>query len=158
MKVRCLRDSIDDAMAAELGLGRYAPRLFNSTIVVGSEYVVLGITCGPKSEAFGSSPTVLIRDERGGCAFVHLALFEITEDSASRFWKVVSTKNGTLKIWPKSFFKQYYHDDLSEGVPEIVEDFRKVADMIKSEAETASGVSSLHISQVDFAITDPTDH
>lgn len=35
---------------------------------------------------------------------------------------------------PESFYSDFYHDDLSEGIPEVVEDFTAVCKMIEAES------------------------
>ncbi len=36
-------------------------------------------------------------------------------------------------MYPESFYIDYYHEDLSEGVPEIKDDFAKVCAMFEEE-------------------------
>lgn len=36
---------------------------------------------------------------------------------------------------PPSFFKDFYYDDLSEGVPEVVADFSRVRALLEAEAD-----------------------
>ena len=35
---------------------------------------------------------------------------------------------------PESFYSDFYHDDLSEGVPDVVEGFKAVCKAIESES------------------------
>ena len=133
MIIRCITNTVDDELTIKLGLGKFAPNFF-SNLSPGSEYVALGISYIPKSEAFGISPTVMVKNDRGGLSFAPLALFEITEGTPSRYWEIRWSIDGVLKMWPISFYNQYYHDDLLEGVENVKRDFEVVVKKLQKEA------------------------
>lgn len=61
-------------------------------------------------------------------------LFETVDPRVSKFWELKLLDNGDILLWPPSFYQDYYHDDLSEGVPEIVSDFKRVYQMLEKES------------------------
>jgi hypothetical protein len=125
VKVRCLRDRIDDELAKELRLSSDSPRLYGS-IAKGREYIVLGLTYECQSSTYGGQPVFEIENDVGSLSLVPAFLFEIVDGSASRHWQFRFRDGCILEFLPPSFFRSYYHDDLSEGVPEVVRDFREV--------------------------------
>ena len=48
-------------------------------------------------------------------------------------WELKVDENKNIRLWPPSFYRMYYRDDLSENVPEIVEDFQRVKALIEKE-------------------------
>ena len=55
-----------------------------------------------------------------------LPLFEIIDERASKYWKVRKLSTNHLHLWPEEFYTNYFHEDLFEGVVEVVEVFKKV--------------------------------
>jgi hypothetical protein len=68
---------------------------------------------------------------------VPLCLFEVIDGRVSQHWQVRQYEDGDLTLWPPSFYREYYHDDLIEGVPEVVDDFRRVRIQIEDENRSA---------------------
>jgi len=63
-----------------------------------------------------------------------LYLFEVIDDTPSKYWHIKFYKErNSLRMWPKSFYQDYYHDDLSEGFPDIVYDFKQVCELLENE-------------------------
>lgn len=137
MIIRCVANSVNDELAIKLGLGRFAPKSF-SALTPGSEYVVLGISYLPKSEAYGISPTVLVKSDTGSLSFAPLAIFEITESTPSRYWEIRWSTDGILKMWPSSFYEDFYHDDLLEGIEDVRRDFETVVEKLEKETGKSS--------------------
>lgn len=48
--------------------------------------------------------------------------------------RLAAAESGTVALWPPSFFGEFYRDDLSEGVPEITDDYERVKRQIEAEA------------------------
>jgi len=132
MKVVCILNEIDDGLAGKVGLPEGEPRLYRS-ISPGKEYLVLGLVYSPASSSYAGYPVVEIKNDSGGLSTVPIFMFEITESSPSKSW-VISIENRVLKMLPKSFYGDFYHDDLSEGVPETVDDFNIIVKRIESES------------------------
>lgn len=131
MKVICIHSEIDDALARKVGLSDGEPRLYRS-ISQGKEYFVLGITYAPDSSCYAGFPAVEVQNDSGGISVVPIFMFDVLDASASKHWHI-KFKNGVLTMLPESFYSDYYHDDLSEGVQETLEDFKAVCRKIESD-------------------------
>ena len=134
MKVKCIMNIIDDSLTKNLGLPSDAPRIYTS-LMPDSEYVVLGLTYDPNARCYAGYPVLEIKNENSGLSLVPIFLFEILDNSVSKYWKCKYQNNGLISFLPESFYREFYHDDLSEGVPEIVEDFKKVSKLIEKEQQ-----------------------
>lgn len=67
---------------------------------------------------------------------VPLMLFDIIDGRPSKYWDIRMDKNGDMIMRPPSFYKEYYHDDLFEEIPEVVEDFMRIKSLLENEANT----------------------
>ena len=103
---------------------------------VGKEYVVLGISHDTRSE-YWITHLLELPDELGGCTYAPLCLFEITDPRPSIFWKAKIIDND-LTLWPPEFYREFFHDDLSEGKPEIKRVFDIVVDRLTYEFDDAT--------------------
>lgn len=132
MKVVCIQENIDDRLAQEVGLGEGQPRYYNLT--QSKEYVVLGLSYFPDADVYARNPVIEIKNDTGGMTSAPLFLFKVIDDTPSKYWHIKFNKEeDVLRIWPESFYKDFYHDDLSEGVPEIERDFIEVCKMLEAE-------------------------
>jgi hypothetical protein len=133
MKVKCILDSINDELAESVGLSGNRPDYYRS-ISKGQEYVVLGLSYDPSLVAYyGGKPVIEIKDNSGRLTAVPIFLFEIIDSVPSKHWQIRYSENGSLTMYPESFYKDFYHDDLSEGIPEIVDNFKEVCVKFESE-------------------------
>jgi hypothetical protein len=128
MKVKCISRLPTEEQAVKLGEHyRHGKQDFH--LQIGKEYIVYGISI------LRGIAWIELASDTGYLYSVPLFLFEITDERVSKYWKVRMDKDGDLMLWPSSFYIKFYHDDLAEGVPEIVEDFNKIQSLIKTEAE-----------------------
>jgi hypothetical protein len=132
MKVVCRHSRIDDDLANRCRLDGEAPRLYGS-LTPGKEYIVLGITFSCGATAYGGHPAFEVENDAGWLSLAPAFLFEIVDGSASIHWRCRVRHNGVLELEPESFFRPYYHDDLSEGVPAVVQDFKEVCARFRAE-------------------------
>jgi hypothetical protein len=132
MRVRCLSASPSPEQLAAFGEGYYKNQALG--VEPGTTYIVLGLTFHVRSNLYGTNVTVAIDDDEGHLAEVPLCLFEIVDDRASRYWVIRQWEGGADALWPPSFFAEFYHDDLSEGMPEMVSDYERVKRQIETEA------------------------
>ena len=51
----------------------------------------------------------------------------------SKFWELRKFPSGNIAIWPPTLYREFYHDDLSEDIIEVVEDFKRVKEQILGE-------------------------
>lgn len=132
MKVLCIRNTIDNSLALDVGLDEGEPRFYRS-VTPGTAYTVLGLSYDPSSTCYAGKPTVEIKNDSGGLSSIPLFLFDIIDNTASKYWQCKFTPEGRLTFFPDSFYESYYHDDLSEGVPEVVNNFKELCMLIENE-------------------------
>jgi hypothetical protein len=82
---------------------------------------------------FGTGVQIQYIDDDENLAFAPLFLFEITDGRPSMYWVSKFYEDGSFNMQPPSFYNEFYHDDLSEGIPEVYEDYCKVRGLIESE-------------------------
>lgn len=128
MRVRCIA-LLPTPEQADKMKGVYFPGKQTFPVELGKEYTVFGLY----SE--GGTPWINLELSWYLCS-VPLCLFEIVDARVSRTWEVRLADDGSLAMWPPSFFQEYYFDDLFEGVPEVVSDFETVKRAIYSEVDT----------------------
>ncbi|MCP4935598.1 MAG: hypothetical protein GY927_15680 [bacterium] len=132
MKVLCIQNTVDDDLAKKVGLLEGEPRLYRS-ITPGNEYIVLGISYDPSSTCYAGKPMVEVKNDDGGLSSIPLFLFDVIDGVASKHWQCRFSVNGVLTFLPESFYTKYYHDDLSEGMPEVVDNFKEVCRVFENE-------------------------
>lgn len=76
---------------------------------------------------------VEIATEGGFVLSVPLAEFEIVNGSPSTFWVARMDDDGTVRLWPQSFYQETYQADLADREPSAVADFERVREMLESE-------------------------
>lgn len=131
MKVRCLSTRLADIPSA--GIDREIFRSGPFGITLGRQYLVFGMGWTLEPGAWGAGTRVLILNDSGTLIPAPLALFTFTDPRVSRFWEARCQTDGSLTLWPPSFYREYYIDDLSERVPEVADDFRRVRREIEAE-------------------------
>lgn len=132
MKVRCVTHVPSAEQLRDYGFdSRYQHRF---DVTKGKEYTVLGLTTMVESPALGAGVHLDIIDDFDRWALSPLLLFEVVDPRPSRHWiaRKVGSEAG-LALWPESFFQEAYHDRLTDGVPEIVADFRRVRHLLENE-------------------------
>lgn len=133
MKVKCIQNVIDSNLAKQVDFPRRAPTDYRSEITIGKEYVVLGLCYIPSSLYWAGKPAISIKDDDGDLSFVPIFLFEIIDPRPSKFWQIRYNDDGSLEMYPEAFYRNFFHDDLSEGVPEIKADFIKICEKLEKE-------------------------
>lgn len=145
MTAKCIAVSLTEEQRTKLG----APHSLQSVyqLSIGADYTVLGITFVSHSRLFGCTPLFEVRDDMGRCFSVPACLFEVSDPRSSRYWRVKRLDECSLVLWPEEFHRAFFHDDLSEGVPEAVGAFHDVvqrldAEFVGENAEVAGTVDS----------------
>jgi hypothetical protein len=128
MRARCVSVLPTAQQAKLLGKNFVAGRT-EYPIHEGREYTILGLGCwdGVIWYEIAASQRLLVS--------VPSFLFEITSGRVSRHWETRAQPNGVLTLWPQSFYHPYYHDHLSEGQAEAMEDFRHLLTVLEQEAQ-----------------------
>lgn len=129
MKLNCVSQKLQ-IIDLEI-LGEYPEKKNHFFITTGKEYVVFGLSF--YSNRYGKGCFVQILSDHNHLIDVPIKLFKITDNRSSRYWNIKINENGDMFLWPASFFEEFYHDDLSEGIDHIVKDFDLVKDKILTE-------------------------
>jgi hypothetical protein len=136
--VRCRARELTEEQARQLG-SYYNPKIHQFHMAIGREFVVFALS------VLGGQPWVdVLPDpafgyiEPGFLVARPLFLFDIVEGHMSQYWELRREEKGDLLFWPSSLYREYYMDDLTNFVPEIVEDFRRVRGLIEAEAASHS--------------------
>jgi len=87
---------------------------------LGREYLVLGLA------VWDGEPWVQIPSKSGYVLHVPLCLFEVVDGRIPALWVLRVSEDGSFTLWPPSFYREYYFDDLIEGVPSVSADFRQI--------------------------------
>ena len=101
-------------------------------ITENKEYLVLGIRFLLDSSV-GRCSMVEISSDYGHLSSVPLFLFEIIDSSVSKYWKIKIFNEFTITLWPEAFYREYFHDDLSENIEEVVNDFKRIKLLLEDE-------------------------
>ncbi len=138
MIVRTKARELTEEQAHRLG-SYYDPKIDQFRLPIGQEFVVFGLSI------LGGQPWVAVLPEPsfgyiepGFLVRYPLCLFDIVEGHVSQYWELRCEENGNLFFWPASFYREYYMDDLTNFVPEIVGDFSRVRGLIEAEAASHS--------------------
>ena len=121
-----------------------APALFRPRyqITVGKEYVVLGVSFLVGSEVYGNCSLFGIRDDAGRFVSMPTVLFDLSDPRPSRFWLARRSGKADLMLFPEEFYREYFHDDLSERDIETVAVFNGVMARLEAEHGVRLGMGS----------------
>jgi len=128
MRIRCIANTLTEEQRGLLGFPAWQNPLFQ--ITPGREYTVLGVTATPN---YISGAVVQLANDASVCIFVPICLFEITDPRPSRYWRAELYNIHTLRLWPSEFLKEYFHDDLSDGINGTREVFLEVEKKLSHE-------------------------
>lgn len=136
MKVRCLKNHINDELAKQVGLPDCGFRHYHS-ISPEKEYIVLGLSYDPRTEHHAGKPFVDVIDDNGSLTTAPIYLFEVIDETVSMHWQ--TRFNGDLlTFYPESFYRyEYYAEDLADGVPEVKADFERLCQEFDQESNGA---------------------
>jgi hypothetical protein len=130
MKVKCVCDYPSEGQIDLLGERFFRSQRF--PITIGRIYLVLGLSLFSKGG--GDGLVFEIAADDGEPASVPECLFTIEDARVSLYWELNLDNPKAIRLWPSSFYRPYYHDDLSEGSKEILEDYRQVLALLLSES------------------------
>jgi hypothetical protein len=141
MKIKCIHNEIDKKLAHKYNFPK--PWItFSGRLSQGKEYVVLGLTFCPKLTTYGGHPSVEIKDDGNSLTAFPIILFEIIDSKPSAYWETrYDAEKGVLSHYPELFYKEFFHDDLSEG--QMIFDFQSVCETLEEEASTFSSENIL---------------
>lgn len=130
MKIICRNVEPNESQAKTLGIGKYYfPGQEVFPVEIGREYTVYGL-----SILGGSVWVDIVEYQRDDfCVLVPLCLFGILDDRLSKYWHLRILENGEIYLLPEVFYTPYFQDDLTEGVPEAVDGFKQIKELIDME-------------------------
>jgi hypothetical protein len=131
MKIRCTsRELTEDQRALLKAPSRFRP---NFALTVGKEYLVLGIVSIIDSPQYGNTALFeIVNDDRQFVLFPAV-LFEVTDARSSSYWRAAVSGNGTVTLRPEELYREFFHDDLSEGDPATRETFQAMVTKLEAE-------------------------
>jgi len=106
---------------------------------VGRRYVTLGLQHENASILWGTGAWVQIAVGAEQLLIAPLTLFTIVEPTPSRHWQVRLWSQGSLTLWPKVFYRSYFHADLEAGKPQALQSFQQLVHELETEARSAEG-------------------
>jgi hypothetical protein len=95
-------------------------------LTLGKTYVVLGLTFPRETSLLGTNGAITYTENDSYVLQAPLVLFDVIDARISSKWILGHNQLGDVCLWPPSFFAEFYHDRLSDGDPELVEDFQRV--------------------------------
>ena len=134
MIVKCILAYPREDQIRLLGPGFSRNREFG--VVIGREYVVLGLSFENSSQAMGNGVwvDVLLELDIPTLISAPLCLFEIIDARASRYWELRVSDLGTITLWPPSFYRESFLEDVSDRATEAVEEFWRIYSRIEADA------------------------
>lgn len=126
MRVTCVAESPTPEQIVLLGRS-FRPGLTEYPIECGRSYLVLGVGF------WGGIVWFEIAVTSRTLVSVPAFLFAIVSGRASRHWEARIRPDGTFTLWPASFYHPYYHDHVSEGLPEAVGDLEQLSTLLNQE-------------------------
>lgn len=126
MRVKVIDDW--ENVLADLGAeGSVRPKLF---VGRGKEYMVYGLSLHRSSSVYRAGALICqLVDDYGNLTFAPINIFDVVDGRVPDSWRV-GTRDGDVLIWPDIFYKDFFFDDLSEGVPECVVAFRNLQSLL----------------------------
>jgi len=131
MIVRCKSVALDREQLALVGKPFSATQA--ALLELDKEYVVYGLQFETQSLIWGTGVWLQVAAEER-IAFAPVCLFDVVEGHVSRHWDLRTWEDGSVTLWPPSFYADYYHDDLTAKKKDVVEDFRQVREVLEREA------------------------
>lgn len=131
MIVRCRTNTLDTSACPGLK-GPVMKQDFRFT--EGLEYVVVGVDFTIDSTVQGTGTWVHLVNDDDRLSWAPLGLFEVVDPRVSAQWELRQHEDGQVTLWPPALYREFFHDDLSEGEAEVVADFRRVRESLEAEA------------------------
>lgn len=130
MIVKCTATLPSPQQAQRLG-AHYRPGKQAFGLVAGEQYLVFAL------RTLGGEPWVEIVDadlDPGYLFAVPLCLFEIVDPRVSACWEARVDREGQVVLAPGPLHREFFHDDLFEGVDTAVEDFTRIRRQMEQES------------------------
>lgn len=132
MKVKCVSTYPSTDQLWKLGPTFYPGQTF--AVTAGKEYLVLGLSFQVNSKTLGTGVAIDLLSDSGFFVSAPLCLFEIIDSRVSRLWQLRSWEDGTITLWPPSFYAKYFVDDFNEDVPNVKSELMRVVALLEEES------------------------
>ncbi|WP_261422430.1 hypothetical protein [Serratia quinivorans] len=126
MKVKCIATSLTAEQKQNMGLDEHENPHY--PFIIGTVYTVLGI-----HTQIGRYAGTILKIPMRYAVPAPACLFEVVDDRPSTYWKIKSLSEYELALWPEELYQEYFQDDLTDGVPEVVEIYRRVVEKLEKE-------------------------
>lgn len=126
MKVKCIANSLNAEQKNRLGLRKSDDPQY--PFIIGDVYTVLGL----HTQTGYYAGTILQIPMRYAVP-APLCLFEVVDERPSKYWKIQKVREDSVALWPEELYREYFQDDLTEGVPEVVEIYNQVVERLEKE-------------------------
>ena len=131
MRIKCTSPELTEEQRALLNApSRFRP---NHRLTVGKEYLVLGIVSIIGSPQYGNTALFEVVNDQGHLVLYPAILFEVTDARCSSYWRAAALEDGSVTLRPEELYREFFHDDLSEGDPATREVFRATVDKLEAE-------------------------
>jgi hypothetical protein len=135
MIVKCISIYPSEEQIQRLGPGFWRNREFG--VVIGREYLVLGMTMKADAQSSGNGVWVeiLMEPDIPTIVPVPICLFEIVDSRVSRHWEVRAQPDGSVALEPPAFFRSSFLPAIADRVTDAVEEFWKIQQLIEAESK-----------------------
>ena len=131
MKIKCVNRELTEEQRALLKApSRFRPK---HSLTVGKEYLVLGIVSIIESPDYGNTALFEIVNDSSQLVLFPAVLFEVIDAHCSSYWKGAIYDDGSVTLRPEEFYRDFFHDDLSEGDPATRQVFEEVVAKLEAE-------------------------
>ncbi|MDR2959518.1 MAG: hypothetical protein LBV10_08225 [Stenotrophomonas sp.] len=128
MRVKVI-DEWESVLAGLGAEGKLKPRL---SVTRGREYTVYGLSLHENSVVYRAGVfTCQLVGDHGEMIFAPINIFSVTDQEFPNCWRI-EIRGGSVLIWPDIFFREFFFDDLSDGVPECVAAFRQLQSQLEN--------------------------
>ena len=131
MIVRCKRFAWTPEDVVHFGGNPLFTPVFSLT--VGRDYLVLGMQFIRKSTIYGAVTLFELENDDGVLVPAPNVLFQVVDGRASKWWEARQDEDGDLKLCPREFYQEYFHDDLSNRNSGALTAFREVRERLIRE-------------------------
>lgn len=132
MKIKCIATSLTEQKQDISESNALEQKEWH--VELGKEYLVFGMSV--VDSFLGNKNCVLVEiitSPLGYISSTPLSLFEILDSRVSKYWEYRKSNLEGITFWPSLFYQDFFHDDLSDGEPDVVAQFRKLKTLLEAE-------------------------
>ncbi|WP_134707125.1 hypothetical protein [Rahnella sp. CJA17(1/100)] len=126
MKVKCIATSLTTEQKQNMGLNECEDPQY--PFVIGEIYTVIGV-----HTQIGRYAGTILKIPMKYAVPAPVCLFKIVDERPSLYWKIKQLSEYEISLWPEEFYQEYFQDDLTDGVPEVVEIYKSVVERLEKE-------------------------